>query len=415
VANSAGSGDIPLFFAFYDQSVVTTCLKILGFLALPPGALLRDLALYVKGKLGLGYFDNLDAYHVEKSLQAIQLAPDTSLATLPTPNGLVVFQTDGAVTSKEWTRQKLYRTIDFIPELYCPTVAAFFEFIRSATAITVSDGAGLILRLVASNLTPMSDVLVTVRHILQTPETDGILVLPRDQATHRPLLEPIKVTRSPVSKVLANPFIFCRTMPGISQEELAKRVLFKLRVADATLSSVTAPFLLMQPNFTGQDVIGKLIDKRMVNTDAQIRLVELNGSRLLRIVNQQTELAVNGSYRAEEIPEDQQDVPESELVRVTLTKDRKSPGSAPVGNPFFFRVVPGELFSATKARLAALAHLEGNVAYGYTNACTSYVNFAFLKDEHVLSELLDGRNKMIYVFLSSELKANNDGSLRIYN
>jgi hypothetical protein len=406
VADCAGPG-VPLFFAWYDGSVSS-----LPFLVLDPAGGLRDVAFYVRGRLGVAMREPLDAYHVGPGLRPAQVSTEVPLSSLGIEGGLIVFQRAHPPPREAAPvgDAKVYRIFDLLPEFACPGFPAFCDGVRAVVSLAFSAiGETREFALVAPAAVRACDVLRALRAIIGNAD-DGILALARD-------IVDLEQER-PYLKVVPGKFLSFQVMPGTRQAELARKVAFKLPVYDAALANCHWSLLLMPENFTAGDVVRKLEGR----AQGPWRVVELNGSRILRIVDPDTNLYAirTRAFRAEIVPEDQRGVQEAELVRVMLTTDSKAPGSAPVGQPFFFRIIRDEPFAQTKARLAVFAKVDEKTKFAYTNECQAFKDFKLLEDNDVLSGLLCGKSRMLYIFVVGQPKIerkrlNTDASLKIYN
>jgi hypothetical protein len=179
--------------------------------------------------------------------------------------------------------------------------------------------------------------------------------------------------------------------------------MFKVSVVDQELAVIDQPFLLLPTVYSARDVLGKLVGHGIVPSDGPLRLLQISGSRIVCLVTDlDSDLsAMTGfAWRAEITPEDEVDVPVSQLVRVTLTHNRQVPRSACFGSPFLFKLIPGETFIDTRERLIVRASIEREkAAFGYTNECGNLKDYRFLKDDDVLADLLHGSSTMVYIFL----------------
>jgi hypothetical protein len=146
----------------------------------------------------------------------------------------------------------------------------------------------------------------------------------------------------------------------------------------------------------------------------------LNGAVIARELRAPIELSAypDAKFRIEIVPPDQVAAADRDKIRVSITHSLVSPYTNCSGTPFLFRVVAGEEFTDTKVRLIERAKIDGATAkFGYTNNATSPKKYQHLKDSDVLSDLLDGDDTMLYIFLPGSVKQRSvwNRGLKIYN
>jgi hypothetical protein len=398
-------GEIPLQIGYYDPSIPTSPIAYSHFAVVPPTETPGAFADVVRSRFLLDADAEMRAYFFsEASARPLSLAEPFSSQDVRF--GFVVYQLADPVLKKVWPEGlDYYRAIDLLPEYYCPT---FDEFCREVLGTivyyiaAVDDHERVSINLEIRLTLPITALLRCLRTVLKLGADDSVLLFQRQSGKKTPSSQPILLEeRASIQQLCRSRFLYYHVLNGVSQAELANKVMFRLQVMSQQLEIVEQPWLLLPKSFTARTIIAKLRVQGIVPQDSPIRIVQLVGARITGIMEPERELSAMRDYlwRAEIVPEDQVGE-EDQLIRVTLTHSRYSPRSACLGTPFLFRMREDEKFADTKARLVEYAHIdETKAVFGYTNQCQTPKNYAILKDDDVLRELVRGQNTMLYVFL----------------
>jgi hypothetical protein len=419
-------GEIPVFIGYYDPGNSVTPLKYSMFTVLPPSANLRDISFYVRGQFGLAVDAELEAWNFIQDVVCRQIAIDTPLGEQGVKCGMIVFQHREVLThALVEAPQAVYRITSHVPSLACPTVESFWASLKRAMALSVATFESpetVQFRVILQPTTSVAFLLTCLRSVLRVGDESGLLLFAREAGTTRPSTTPIQTNgEASVDAALKENVVYYHQMPDLTQDALASTLLFRLSVYDESSHFVNDPILIMPTHFSARDVFAKLVSASILPADVPIRLLQLNGSRIVKEVDPKLDLSNSGhmSFRAEVIPEDQRS-PGTQKVKLSFSHDSKAPRGSTFGTPFFLTVLPGETFADTRARILAIAQIDGRRAqFAYTNNCLAQLDRTMLKDTDVLASLLSGRDTMLYVILpgghSSERPVRRDGSLRIYN
>jgi hypothetical protein len=399
--------EVPLLIAFYDPSILTYPLQYSHFTVLSPAQTLEGVRAEIIKRYGLGDAP-VDAY-VQTEGTIRQLDITGPIGQQEVRYGLVVFQLASPDLVKKPAPEGLavFRAIDFLPEYSCPTVKDFYLAAERTVLFNiapVNTPDAVAFRLDIDPAIPITSLFRCVRQILSVPPTDSILLFDREHGKTTPNPQPIaRGERTPISQAVHSRWLYCHVLKGVTQEGLAGKVMLKLSVVDQSLAVIDQPILLLPKVYNGRAILGQLIGQGNIPADANLRLLQLSGSRIVKLVTDiDSDLsAMTGfTWRAEIIPDDQIDVSTNELVRVTLTHNRQVPRAACFGSPFLFKPIAGEKFAETKDRLIALAGVERDKAtFGYTNECQDLKDYKILKDDDELASLLHGSSTMVYIFL----------------
>jgi hypothetical protein len=399
--------EVPLLVGFYDPSILTSPLQYVRFTVLGPAQTLRGLENEIRAQFGLGGAV-VDAYLLaEASVRKLDI--ELAIAAQEVRFGMIVFQLAEPSLVKQPAPEGLaiYRAIDFLPEFACPTVKLFIESLEETALYNIcqiNTPETVQFRLDIFETVPIPILLRCIRAILAVPADDSILLFDREPGKAAPSPQPIATNeKANIRQLVRSRFLYYHILPGVTQEQLADKVTFKLSVVDRDLIVLNQPLLILPKVHSAGLILGKLVAQGIVPADSPLRLLQLSGSRIVReITDSGTDLsALTGfTWRAEVVPDDQVGAPAGELVRVTLTHNRQVPKTACFGWPFLFRVVPGERFAETKERLIARASVEKEKAsFGYTNDSQNAKDFKALKDDDELAALLHGQSTMVYIFL----------------
>lgn len=405
----------PFIISFYDPKA-SDSLRFIKFVVLTVKSNFVPLEKEVRSILNINDDSvKLNAYYCRSKDKIQEINTESTIDELKATNGMIVFQlppnheTTYTIPTEKLEENdnsvKLYRSINLIPELKAETYPEFNEFINFATLYNFSaidEPDNITFKLLINNNGPLSSFLRSVRKSLNLSDRDSVLLFTKDTKglpSKRPIDFSSKVT---IRQLIFGKSLFYKIIENTSQEELAKKVSFKISVVNENLEVLQAPILLMPKSFQVDDVIGRIKENKIVPQDKPVRLLQIIGSRIIKIMDQDTNLShqVDYNYRAEVIPEDQIDCPEDHLIRVTLSIDLTIPINGCSGTPFIFRIEDNEKFADTKERLSKIIKESSNkLSFAYTNNCIELKNFKMLKDDDVLSDLLHGNNTMIFAFI----------------
>jgi hypothetical protein len=260
---------------------------------------------------------------------------------------------------------EFYRAVDLIPDLFCPSVADFVANRIGLAVINVCELAtpdAVAFRLEIRVTLPITGLLHCLREILAVPSGDSLLLFARRSASS---YEVVPIDDSRVAQRFATPFLAFHAVRGIGQGELSTKGV--LRVSIVRDRSTDESLLLMPESVAPGVVLEKLVSRGDFSPGAQLRLLQLAGARIVRVIPDGETLAASDSlgWRVEAVPPDQAG---ARTVRVALTQDRAMPRMKCVGTPFLFAVREGETFAETRPRLLEGAGLvEDPGRFGYTN------------------------------------------------
>jgi ubiquitin C-terminal hydrolase len=420
-ASEKVDGEVPLFFGFYDPAAQHP-LQYGFFAVVPPSMPLHDVSFYVRGKFGIPLFSELEAYLFIEEIVCRKLLIEEPIGAQDVKNGLVAFQLVNPNMEKKFAESDVYRLIDHVPELACPTVLAYWNATKKATTLKVAtfgNPESIQFTLICRSKTKIRDLLVGLRNILHVDEGSGLLLFAIDSATKQPSPIPIQNEQeASVELQLIGRVVFYEVIPDTTQDELASKLLFKIPVFDAALRLLSEPVLVMSRPFGRDAVIRKLKSAGIVEQDVPIRILEINAARIVKEVDESVALDkfMNMTYRAEVVPEDQI---EGRKVRVQLTHSSTAPMTERFGLPFFLTVRDREPFAETKERLLEISQVPKERAkFAYTNNSSGLQNFTMLKGDDVLADLLAWNNTMVYIILPAAYRPGSPsarGGLKIYN
>jgi hypothetical protein len=96
---------------------------------------------------------------------------------------------------KKFVESDVYRLINHVPELACPTVLSFWKATKKAVTLRVATFGNpelIQFTLICRSKTKICDLLVGLRNILHVEEDSGLLLFALDSATKLPSLIPIQ-------------------------------------------------------------------------------------------------------------------------------------------------------------------------------------------------------------------------------
>lgn len=413
---------LPFFVSFYDSNADYP-LRFIKFIVLNPDSNLIPLMEEVKTMM---FIDDpsikLTAYIVQSNVKVEEINPELKLSETNAKNGMIVFQKPENNNSEENDDSvKIFRSIDLLPELKAQNFLKYNEFINNATlySLVTYDQNDTKFKLLINNKNPLMVLLRCVRKILNLSNRDSVLLFKNESQKNIPSERPINFTqRATIQQIVNNNIIYFRIFNNMSQTDLEQKVSFHITIVDENLDIIQKPLFLMPKKFTVGDVIEKIRSSKII-LQKPIRILQLSGSRIIKIMNEKEDLSnlIGYQFRAEIIPEDQLNCPPNCLVRVSPTIDLSAPRNGIVGTSFIIRIIDDEKVADTKKRLIKLIKIDENenVTFGYTNNCISPKDYKRLKDDEILSELLKGDKTMIYAFLPLNYRMNQRKKIKGWN
>ncbi|OHS94624.1 Clan CA, family C19, ubiquitin hydrolase-like cysteine peptidase [Tritrichomonas foetus] len=456
IDNSSPEQFVPLIVTYYDPTNAETPLQYIKFAPLKQTETLLPLKEEIRKILNIPETENILTFYSENSLSATFVSINNitlSLSEQSIKSGMIIFQKENIpnvhineVTKTNEDEIPQLRVIDLLPDQMIKTVDKFFEFNNSAISYSFAeldnsvknnnskdnankdsskDAHKVAFRIALDENSPIKLLQRSVRSALNVSESDSILLFKKndkDQPSERPIDFSLS---SSIKQIITVPFLFYKVIPNVKQSELENRKSFRICVVDENLDVIEYPMFLMSSSFQVDDVFGKIKQSKIVPYDKPLRMLQLQGSRIVKMMEQEDQLSglIDFSFRAEVIPEDQLDAEPEKLVRVTLTNNKIMPRNGCVGTPFYIKIEEGEAFKDTKERLVKMAKVSlSSASFAYSNECTVLKNFKQLNDDDVLSDILKGRNTMLYVFVpgASHQAVNShafnwNSGVRIYN
>lgn len=411
----------PFIVSFYDSNADYP-LRFIKFLVLDSNSNLISLMEEVK----LIMFDDssvkLTAYLVHSNKKAEEINEKSTLNELDAQNGMIVFQKQISNDSEDLEDSvKTFRSIDLLPELKAQSFLKFYDFINNATLynLITYDQNDIKFKLLINNSNQLGILLRCVRKALNLSNRDSVLIFKKESQKNIPSERPINFKQNAtIQQIINNNSLYFKIFNNMSQADLESKVSFHTLIVDENLETVQKPLFLMPKQFTVGDVIEKIKLSKII-IQKPMRVLQLSGSRIVKIMNENEELSnlIGYTFRAEVIPEDQINCPPGSLVRVSPTIDSTMPRNGTVGTPFIARIIDNEKVVDTKQRLRKFIKIDENenITLAYTNNCISPKDFKILKDDEILSNLLKGDKTTIYAFLPLDYRKNQRKKLTGWN
>lgn len=403
----------PFFVSFYDSDSDYP-LRFIKFTVLDANSNLVSLMEEVKSKMLIDDPSiKLTAYIAYSNSKAEEVNPELELNKSNAKNGMIVFQKPEINNSEDLENcVKTFKSIDLLPELKASNFLKYNDFINNATLynLVTYDQNDTKFRLLVNNKNPLIILLRCVRKILNLSNRDSVLLFKKESQKDIPSERPINFNQKvTIHQIIKNNTIYFRIFNNMSQADLEQKVSFHITIVDENLEIIQKPLFLMQKKFTVGDVIEKIRSSKII-LQKPIRILQLSGSRIVKIMNETDDLSnlIGYTFRAEIIPENQINCPPNRLVRVSPTINLTEPRNGIVGTPFIARIIDDEKVADTKQRLCKLIKIDEieKITFAYTNDCISPKNYIRLKDDEVLSDLLKGDKTMIYAFLPLNYRMN---------
>lgn len=421
----------PFLVSFYNPTDPLCLMRLVKFVVLNSTSTLIPLMNEIKQQLGDNENTEYLTYHVKDFFEIKEIDPSSTLKSVSAVNGMIIFQRKEIPSHfiHDLDDRTTFRSFELSPEFMLKTVADFYKFNQTAftysfVRIDKQDDNDSAFKIMIQHDSSVFNLLKCVRKVLKLPETDSVLLFPKETSSGQPREKPLdfKVNVS-IYQLTKTTTLFYSVLKGASQESLRNKISFKITVSNENLEEIATPIFLMPSKFQVDDVIGKIKSSKIVPFDQPLRIVQLTGSRIIKILEQDKNLEslLDYRYRAEIIPEDQIDAEPQQLIRVTLSGDPKLPKNKCVGTPFIFRIIAGEKFSETRDRLAKFTKVrKESTKYAYSNNCTLLKDFTMLTDDDVLSELIHGDQTMLYCFVPVKKAPTQNGfswnrGVSIYN
>jgi hypothetical protein len=246
-------GEIPLLIGYYDPSIPTSPLAYSHFVVVPPTATPAALADAVRSKFLLNAETELRAYLFAES-SARQLSLTDPFSSQDVRFGFVVYQLANPGLVKVWPEGlNYYRAIDLIPDYYCPTFDEFCKEVIGTVVYfvaAVDDPENISINLEIRRSLPISALLRCLRAILKLGADDSLLLFQRESAKTTPSSQPIPLgERASIQQLCRSRSLYYYLLKGVSQGELADKVMFRLQVMNQQLEIVEQPWLLLPKSF----------------------------------------------------------------------------------------------------------------------------------------------------------------------
>jgi len=310
-----------------------------------------------------------------------------------------------------------------LPEFRPKTLDKYFELVSSMGQIKCfeysSQNNHFLIEMPLSNSIGL--MIRTLRALLNVSPNDSIVLFNRESTTQASSLPIDLNTKATIREILSTNALSYYIVNDISQNSISNKVFFYSDLFNDHNEYIGSIILIMNKGFSAQDVIAKLKSKGSYSVHDELRLLVLSGSRIITIPDPTNPLDqwLQRKFRVEIVPKEQLNKSGSELIRVSISNDKSNPRDSTIGNPFIFHLINGEPFAESKQRLQSSSNIQDNIlVFGYSNDVSS--KYTVFKDEDIPSQVLNGPNSMIYLFVNKgerkqPIKKQGTGSIMIYN
>lgn len=345
-------------------------------------------------------------YYVHPDGKTEEINPEFTLSKINAHNGMFVFQQHDLAKPDETEEIKTYKSIELLPEYKATTFLKFSDFINKASLFNfiMIDHEEIAFKLLIDKQDSLINLLQCIRKVSNLTNQDSVLLFKKEEKTNSPSERPIIIRKDEtIQQVITNNVIYYKIIFNISQEEVGQMKSFRLQILNEDRDTLQTPTLLMPNVFSVNDLVYKIKNINNTLKNKPIRVLQIQDSQIINILKDEEEIndLKDYSLRAEVIPEDQLNLTNNQIVRVTLTIDLDNPRQGSIGKPFIIKIIDNEKFKETRERLCKILKMV-NVSFGYTNDYISQDKVKILKDEDCLSELLKGDQTMLFAFLPVE-------------
>ncbi|KAH0786841.1 Clan CA, family C19, ubiquitin hydrolase-like cysteine peptidase [Histomonas meleagridis] len=386
-------GEIPIILMSYDPNDFNNHLKYIKFIVLKQTDTIKALEI--------PNADELIFYHYSNN-KIKEISLNKTLLDQNIRKGAIIYQKKYVTLDKfNNNKQNLYYYFDILPEYRIKTADKYIESLQNSIIISTTsldDLDNVHYKLNVLVKMPIKSLIKCFRIMLNLSESDSILLFQKE-GCKGPSNHPLIINGN-IEQLITNRFVYYQIMKNVSQKEIETKVFFKVSILNENLELIQNVSLLMDHGFNVNDVMTKLKSKNIINENDKYRFVQLLGSRIIKVLENDTKLEnlTSSTFRIEVIPNEQIDT--KKLIRVTLTTNKTIPKNSCVGVPFFLNIIENEKFADTKNRIAKFAKVDiSKTCFGYTNESRNLKNFKMLSDDNVLSELINGDDTMLYVFV----------------